>query len=91
MRCPFAKIKGVQILKLVLNSVGWLAILSGAFNGAVRVFGTSESVARYAGSSRNLDLVIIVMVFGLILIALASIIARLDELLKTEWMTEADE
>jgi len=79
------------MLKLVLGILGWLAVLSGILNGAVRLFGTSEIVALYAGNSRNLDLSITVVVFGLILIALASIIARLDKLLKTEWMTEADE
>jgi len=79
------------MLKLALGISGWLAILAGVFNGAVRLFGTSESVARYAGNSRDLDLSITVIAFGLILIALASIIARLDQLLKIGWTSDSDE
>lgn len=79
------------MLKWSLDILGWLAVLSGSFNGAVRLFGTSEFVALYAGNSRNLDLPITFFVFGLILIALASIIARLDKLLQTQLIPEADE
>jgi multisubunit Na+/H+ antiporter MnhG subunit len=78
-------------LKLALNIIGWFAILLGAFNGGIRLFGTSDFVARYAGNTRSVDLSITFIVFGLILIALASIIRRLDELLKAKITVAPDE
>jgi hypothetical protein len=78
-------------LKLVLNIIGWVAILLGAFNGGIRLFGTSDFVARYAGNIRSVDLPITFIVFGLILIALASIIRRLDELLNAKITFAPDE
>jgi hypothetical protein len=78
-------------LKLALNIIGWVAILLGAFNGGIRLFGTSDSVARYAGNIRSVDLPITFIVFGLILIALASIIRRLDELLNAKITFAPDE
>jgi hypothetical protein len=78
-------------LKLALNIIGWVAILLGAFNGGIRLFGTSDFVARYAGNTRSVDLPITFIVFGLILIALASIIRRLDELLNAKITAAPDE
>jgi hypothetical protein len=78
-------------LKLALNIIGWVAILLGAFNGGIRLFGTSDFVARYAGNIRSVDLPITFIVFGLILIALASIIRRLDELLNAKITAAPDE
>ena len=54
---------------------------SGGFNGAIRLFADDQAVHRYAGSSRDVDSALTVLVVGLIFIALAAIIGRLDELL----------
>ena len=69
------------MLKLILNTIGWGAIILAGFNGAIRLFADDLAVRRYAGSSRDLDSVLTVLVVGLIFIALAAIIGRLDELL----------
>jgi|TARA_R110000850_G_scaffold209420_1_gene335445 uncharacterized membrane protein YedE/YeeE len=89
--CPIAQNERDKVLKVVLNILGWIAIISGIFNGSLRLLGLPEIVAAYAGSTRNLDMPITFVVFGLILISLATIIARLDKLLEIEWVTEEDE
>jgi hypothetical protein len=69
------------MLKSILNIIGWIAIISAGFNGAIRLFADDQAVRRLAGSSRDLDIVLTVLVVGLIFIALAAIIGRLDKLL----------
>lgn len=79
------------MLKVVFNILGWIAIITGIFNGFLRLLGSTEIVAAYGGSTLNLNMPITFVAFGLILVSLASIIARLDKLLEIEWVTEEDE
>lgn len=68
------------MLKLILNISGWFAIIVAGSGGYIRLFADDHVVRRYAGS-RDLDTVLTILVFGLIFLALAAIIARLDKLL----------
>jgi len=69
------------MLKLLLFLVGGFAILAGGFNIYIRLLGNDAAVALYAGGTRDLDLGIMFIVFGLILSALGAIIGRLDEII----------
>lgn len=64
---------------VVLRIFGWFGILLSCFNGYFKVFGDDATVARYAGSSRDLDLNITIVAFCLIFLALAAILAELRE------------
>ncbi|WP_417625514.1 hypothetical protein [Pararhodobacter aggregans] len=69
------------MLKGMLNVFGWFAIISAACNIAIRVAGSDEFLRTYAGASRNLNPGFALLAVGLIFLALAAIITRLDTLL----------
>ncbi|MCA0203480.1 MAG: hypothetical protein LCH92_03995 [Proteobacteria bacterium] len=69
------------MLKGVLNVLGWFAIISAACDIAIRVAGSDEFLRTYAGASRNLNPGFALLAVGLVFLALAAIISRLDALL----------
>ncbi|SLN63984.1 hypothetical protein ROA7450_03367 [Roseovarius albus] len=69
---------------LILRVFGWLGIASSGFNAAIKLFANDEAVRRYAGIDRDLDLNISIAAFCLLFLALASILAEVRALNKTE-------
>ncbi|PVE47971.1 hypothetical protein [Pararhodobacter aggregans] len=69
------------MVKALLYLVGWLAVLVASTGIAIRVAGSDAMVRQYAGGSRNLDFTFYLLVVGLIFLALAAILTRLDTLL----------
>ncbi|KAB7610121.1 hypothetical protein F9L33_14590 [Amylibacter sp. SFDW26] len=63
---------------LILRTLGWLGLLSGAFNISIKLFGSEQAVREYAGASRNLDAAILMIAICIIFLALASIMAKLE-------------
>lgn len=70
------------MLKYVFAGLGWLLLVSAIFNIVVRLFGSDESVLRYAGSSRDLDLGIMIFFIGLVFLGISSIMGKLDKILQ---------
>lgn len=69
------------MVKALLYLVGWLAVLVASTGIAIRVAGSDALVGQYAGGSRNLDIGFYLLVVGLVFLALATVISRLDALL----------
>ncbi|MEO0743956.1 MAG: hypothetical protein AAFY49_01285 [Pseudomonadota bacterium] len=65
---------------ILLQVLGWLGIVSGLFNAFIKLFADDDALLRYAGPSRDLNLNLTVLVFSLILLALAQILAELRKL-----------
>lgn len=57
-----------------LRVIGWFGVSVSLANIAIKIFGTEETVIRYAGGSRDLDYNISVIAFCLIFLALAAIL-----------------
>lgn len=64
---------------LVLKVLGWFGISVSIANVAIKIFATNESLGRYAGGSRNLDMNISTIAVCLIFLALAAILQELRE------------
>ncbi len=65
---------------ILLQVLGWLGIVAGLFNASIKLFAGDDALLRYAGPSRDLDLNLTVLVFSLILLALAQILIELRKL-----------
>ena len=61
----------------LLRILGGLGVFVGAHASYWKVFGSDAEVARYAGSTRNLDTPILTIAFGIVFFALSSILTRL--------------
>ncbi len=68
------------MLKFALNILGWFGIFVGLMGILFRYFPPDEADPRIS-SAQALNLSVGVLAFGLIFLALAAIIARLDNLL----------
>lgn len=66
-------------MRIVLLVIGWFGIALAVFNSGVKIFGSAEEVARYAGSNRNLDTNFTVLAFCLIFLGLAAILNRISK------------
>jgi hypothetical protein len=65
---------------LILRIIGWGGLVTSLLNAGIKLFADAESVARYAGSSRDIDSNITVAAFCLIFFALAAILSELKAL-----------
>ena len=65
----------------LLSALGGLALIVAFLNGAIKLFGSNESVARYAGADRDLDLNISVAAIGIVFLALSAILSKLTNIL----------
>ena len=72
------------MLQNILWGLGWLLVVTGVFNIAVKVLGPEELVLMLAGSSRNLDAPITMFATGLVFLALVSIMEKLDQILQRD-------
>lgn len=65
---------------VLLRIFGWFWLSVTIANAVVKVFGTAETIQRYAGGSRNLDLNLITIAICLVFLALASILSEVRAL-----------
>ena len=70
------------MLKYILAGLGWLLMVSTAFNIAIKLFGADDVVLRYAGSSRDLNTPLTGIAIGLVFLGISSIIGKLDKILQ---------
>ncbi|MFY0595797.1 MAG: hypothetical protein JXQ85_05155 [Cognatishimia sp.] len=65
---------------ILLRIFGWFWLSVTVANAALKVFGTVETIQRYAGGSRNLDLNLLTIAICLVFLALASILSEVRAL-----------
>ncbi|MFT6025590.1 MAG: hypothetical protein ACI9PY_003732 [Ascidiaceihabitans sp.] len=65
---------------IVLRVVGWLGVFLAGYNAGLKLFAGDETLRAFAGSSRSLDLNIMVFAFCLLFLALAKILVELRKL-----------
>ena len=68
------------IMVLILRIVGWFGIAVSGFNAGFKLVADDETVLRYAGPDRDLDINISIMAFCLIFLALAAILSEIKKL-----------
>jgi energy-converting hydrogenase Eha subunit E len=68
------------MLIFILRALASMGLFLSIFNASIKIFGSTEFLHQYAGSSRHLDTNISTIAVCIIFLALAEILSKLDRM-----------